>query len=295
MAIPFFVKIISFHHTLTLIITFLKHDMMFKTSFLLGALAAIMLSAHAGASTVTLTGSCALQIVNTAHNAFVFNITNYGNGTATDLYLTPVLSGASTLNGVVLLPVVAPEAHYSESFYLYNFSMPGSYVEYFIADYTQGSSEFTTFFPCMLDVNQSSQSLVRIFAINQSRGKLNVRLLNYYGGAINAIVHVQVPSSFVVQGPNESMELGPQSQKNLSFNISTPEYTGASFPISVDVAYARSGVHYATMAQTFLVFGAAPSSSLNITIIAIAAVIAALLLLIVISAVKKRPRAVQNG
>ena len=268
---------------------------MFKTGFLLGVLAAILLAAHAGASTVTLTGSCTSQVTGPAHNVFVFNLTNSGDGTAANFYLTPMLSGVSTSNSAILLPVIAPGSRYSESFYLYNFSMPGSYVEYFIADYTQGSSEFTTFFPCMLDVNQSSQSLVRIFAINQSRGKLNVRLLNYYGGAINAIVHVQVPSSFVVQGPNESMELGPQSQKNLSFNISTPEYTGASFPISVDVAYARSGVHYATMAQTFLVFGAAPSSSLNITIIAIAAVIAALLLLIVISAVKKRPRAVQNG
>jgi hypothetical protein len=268
--------------------------MMFKTSFLLGALAAIMLSAHAGASTVTLTGSCALQIVNTAHNAFVFNITNYGNGTATDLYLTPVLSGASTLNGVVLLPVVAPEAHYSESFYLYNFSMPGSYVEYFLANYTQGAEVFSTFFPCMLDVNQSSQSLVYIVTINQSKGTLNIVLFNYYNGTINATVHVQAPSSFEVPDPNASVVVGPRTQKSISFNISMPEYASASFPISVALAYESDGVHYATIAQTSVVFGGVGASGPKLTTIATGAVIVVLLLLIVASAIKKR-RLAKNG
>jgi hypothetical protein len=267
---------------------------MLKTSFLLGVLAAMMLSAHAGASTVTLTGGCAPQVVDSAHNAFVFNLTNYGNGTATDLYLTPVLSGASTFNGIMLLPVVAPGAHYSESFYLYNFSMPGTYAEYFLASYTQGSEVFTTFFPCLLNVNQSSQGLVRIVTMNQSGGALSVVLFNYYNITVNTTVHVQAPPSFAVPEPNAIAAVGPRMQKSLSFNIGIPEYASASFPVSVAIAYASGGVHYATIAQTSVVFGGAGASSLKLTTISIAAVITVLLLLIAASAIKKRRRSTKQ-
>ena len=265
-----------------------------RMSLLFGALFAVLFIASAEGSTVTLTGSCAAQTVNAANNVFVFNLTNYGNGTATDLYLAPLLSGVSTSNSVVLLPVISPGAHYSESFYLYNFSMPGSYAEYFIANYTQGTETFTTIFPCILDVNKSSRSIVQVSSINQSKGTLNVLLVNYYNGTINATVHVQAPSSFAILEPDSSFALGPLSQKRLLFNITTPEYASASFPISVAVSYTSNGVHYAAIAQTSVVFGgtgALGASGLQLTTIAIVAVIVILLMLIAVSAVRKHVHA----
>lgn len=227
-------------------------------------------------------------MVNSSNNVFVFNLTNYGDGAATDLYLLPMFSGVSTFNNTLHVPVVSPGAHYSESFYLNNFSMPGSYVEYFLANYSQGAETFTTFFPCILAVNRSSRSVIRIFSINQSKGTLHVLLLNYYNGTINATVHVQVPSSFAALSPNSSVTIGPLTQKTVSFNITVPEYTSASFPIGVAVSYTDNGVHYATMAQISMVFGGPASSDLKLTTIAIAVVIAILLLLIALSILKKR-------
>lgn len=265
-----------------------------RASLLFFALFAL-LAVSARASTVTLTGSCPAQTVSPAHNVFVFNLTNSGDGAASNFYLIPELSGASTFNSFMLLPVIAPGSQYSESFYLYNFSMPGSYIEYFLANYTQDSENFSTFFQCALYVNRSSQSAVRITAINQSKGAVNVLLFNYNNMTINATVHVQAPASFALSDPNASVVMGPHDKKSLSFNVSIPKYSAAAFPIGVAVAYVSNGVHYATIAQTAISFDSVRTSSgLKFTTIIMAAVIAALLFLIVVSVVKKRGHAAEQ-
>ncbi len=250
-----------------------------------------VLMATAGASTVTLTGSCSNQLLDAAHNSFTFNLTNSGNGTAMDFELVPVLSGMSSYNSMLAIPVVAPGGNYSLRFYAGNFSMPGGYAEYLLASYSQGSDVFTTFFPCLLYANQVSQSMIRVSAVNQSGGVLSVTLLNNdVHNAINATVHVQAPLSFSVPEPNSSVTVAPYSQRTLHFNVSVPQLTSASFPIGVSVSYASSGVHYATIAQTVVSFGSGSKTAAGpgIAAISIAVVVVAILLLIAASVIKRR-------
>ncbi len=260
----------------------------FKMRMLFGMLLAVVLVSYAGGSSVTLTGSCPQQIVSSVQNVLVFNLTNSGNGTATNLYLYPVLSGASTFNNVVQLPVIAPGAQYSENFYLRNFSLPGSYVEYFIANYTQGAANFSTFFTCMMSVNHSAPGPIHILYVNRSNGAFDVILLNYFGTTINATMHVQVPSSFSVNSSYSNVVIGPYMQKAVSFNITLPKYTEASFPVAVDVSYESNGEHYATNAEMYFLFGGSSHNGFDLAIIAMAAVVIILMLLIIFSVLKKR-------
>src|ERR1700733_1000124 len=96
----------------------------------------LLLLSIAGASTVTLTGSCYATIINQTNNYIQFNITNSGNGTATNLIIEPVVSGASLVNSTpITIPLVAPNGAYPQKIYLDNFTIPGSYVEQFIVKY----------------------------------------------------------------------------------------------------------------------------------------------------------------
>lgn len=255
-------------------------------------IALIALMATAGAATVTLTGTCPSQVLDASHNVFTFNLTNSGNGTATNFYLAPVLSGMSTYNSLVTIPVVGPGSSTTFSFYTSNFSMPGGYADYLLASYSQGSQTFTTFFPCLLYVGQVTQSAVQVTSVLQSGSTLNVTLMNFNTAAINASVRVLAPPSFAVPEPNASVSLGPHQQKSLSFNVTPPALTGATFPIGVSASYSLDGLHYATISQTIAALGSVSGSSAGISAIdvALAAAIIVIVLLLAVSIVKKRKR-----
>jgi hypothetical protein len=253
-------------------------------------LSAFVLFGIVSASTVTLTGSCYGQLVNQTNNYIIFNLTNSGNGSATNFVLEPILQGASTQNKSITIPVVAPSGSYSEKIYLSNFTLPGSYVERFVASYSQGSSTFITLFPCLVDINQQAQSLLGITNIGKASGSIYANISNIADYPINAQVVAYAPPAFTVKSPSQNVTIKQYSLTNVSFAYTAPAYTNAEFPITVAVSYVLDNVHYAALSVTTISFGGGTSTGGlggNTVLIGIGIVIAIMLILIVISIVKK--------
>lgn len=258
-------------------------------------LSVIMLLGIAGASTVTLTGSCYSKIINQTNNYIQFNLTNSGNGSATNLLLEPIIQGATPINESVSIPLVAPSGFYPERIYLTNFSSPGSYVERFVARYSQGSSTFITIFPCLVNIGQSAQSLLGITSVNRHNSDILVNISNIADYPISAQVAAYAPPEFTITPSSKNTTVNQYALTNVSFALTTPQYTNAEFPVAIAVSYTRNGVHYATLAVTTITFGSSSSVKLsnlgsNILLIAIAIVIALVVILIIWSIIRNSKR-----
>lgn len=248
------------------------------------------------ASTVTLTGTCYSNIVNQTDNYILFNLTNSGNGTATNMLLVPSIQGATPLNASIPIQLVAPSNTYSSKFYLSNFTTPGSYLERFIARYSQGASSFETFFPCIVNINRSTHSLIAIESSKISGKIVRVNLSSIASYPINAQVSVYAPPSFSVNSSVQNVTLKPYSFANVSFTLSTPQYTNAEFPVAISVSYMNDSLHYAALAVTAISFGNGSTSALssilqgNLIFAIIGAIVAIILVLIAISIIKQKKR-----
>jgi len=248
------------------------------------------------ASTVTLTGTCYSNIINQTNNYITFNLTNSGNGTATNFLLAPIIEGASALNSTISIPLVAPGNIYSERIYLSNFTIPGSYVERFITRYSQGSSTFVTLFPCLVRINQNAQSIIAITNITKSKNSdnLSVSISNIANYPIAAQVSVYAPPDFTVVNSTRNITLKQYTSTSASFSVSTQaQYTNSEFPIVVAASYIRGNVHYATLAETTISFGAAPGSATsaltdNLLLFGIVAFIVIIIVLIALSVILRK-------
>lgn len=227
----------------------------------------LLLLGIVGASTVTLTGTCYSQVLNQTNNYIQFNITNSGNGTATDMLIEPVLTGASpanATNATIEIPLVAPGGNYPTRFFVDNFSnVSGSYVERFIVRYAQGSSTFTTLFPCLISIGRSAHSLLAVTTVGKLNNNVYVNVSSIATFPIDAEVDVYAPSEFSVAQPTRNITIEQQSDYNVTFPISTPAFTNSEFPIAVAVSYVSDNVHYSTLAITTVDFGAGPNSLLK--------------------------------
>jgi hypothetical protein len=246
----------------------------------------------AAASTVTLTGTCYSTIINKTNNYITFNITNSGNGTATNFLIVPEIDGASTPNTTISIPLVAPGGAYSERIYLSNFTIPGSYVERFVARYSQGSSTFTTLFPCLVQIGQNAHSI--LYITNITRGKrgdnISVNISNIADYPIAAQVSVYAPPDFTVVNPtkNVTMQYGLTSTP---FAISTQtQYTNFEFPITVAASYVSGNVHYATERTISIGASAGTSSAFtaNLLLFGIVVLVVVIVALIVLSVILKK-------
>ena len=249
--------------------------------------------AVAAASTVTLTGTCPGRTINQSSNYLLFNITNSGNGAATDLILSPRLEGATTPNSTAVIPMVSPGGSYTVKFYLYNFTLPGSYVEYINATYSQGASTFVTIFPCLVGIDNNAQSVLQILSMNSTSSKLGFTILNPAGYPIQANVTVRAPSGFGVEPAEVPVLLNPQDRATVRSNVSAPKYTDASFPIVVAVSYVKDGMHYASLGVVPFSFASASASSsafTSLTTMVVIAAMAIILLLIALSVLERRRR-----
>lgn len=228
-------------------------------------LSMVLLVGIAGASTVTLTGTCYSKVLNTTNNFIQFNITNSGNGTATSMLIEPVITGATlannTNNTTIEIPLVAPGGTYPVKIYLDNFStIPGSYAQRFIVRYSQGSSTFTTLFPCLVNIGRSAPSLLAITTLGKIDSNIYVNVSSIATYPIDAQVAVYAPSEFTVAQPTRNITIEQQSNYNATFPVVTPSFTNSEFPIAVSVSYINNNVHYATLSITTVSFGAGPNS-----------------------------------
>jgi len=243
-------------------------------------------------STVTLTGTCYSKLVNSTDNYMTLNITNSGNGTATNLLIEPSLQGATT-NTSILLPIVAPSSTYLEKIYFQNFTKPGSYVENFVTRYSQGSSTFITFFPCLVNINQNAPSAIGITSLALKNKLIRVNISNIADYPITAQISVYTPPSFTVLNSTKNITVNKDSNSNVSFSISTPQYTNAQFPIAVAVSYVNSNVHYSSLAVSSISFGGGTGSISSILegngiLFVILAIIIIIIVLIIFSILKNR-------
>jgi hypothetical protein len=260
--------------------------------FLLLALALVV--GLAGASTVTLTGTCYSGVVDQPNNYILFNLTNSGNGTATNLVITPLIDGAAPNNTTITLPFVAPGSTYSEHIYVWNFTTAGSYVERFLVRYNQGTNVFTTVFPCLADFLQGAQSMLAITRLGESGNNAQINISNIANYSINSQITVYAPPSFVVVPPSKNVTINGNGRATASFVINPPAFTNAEFPVAIGVSYIKDGVHYATLAITTITFAGTPSISKlpqlgsTLLVILLIAAILIIIILIIISIIMNR-------
>ena len=255
---------------------------------------AVLAVGMAGASTVTLTGSCRSGIINATNNSMQFNISNSGNGTASEMLIEPEISGAQLAgNSTILIPFVEPGISYPQRILFSNLTMPGSYVERFVVRYSQGASTFTTVFPCLVNINRRAVSLLAITGITRTGDRLVMNISNMADYPITAEVSAYAPQDFVLSRPVQNMTVNGYSLSNATFAFVPPSITDAVFPISVVVSYSRNGTHYSTLAITTIAFGSKSSggSGLSYIILASIAVVAVLAALIVLSVIRGRRNA----
>ena len=223
------------------------------TKLLIFLLVAVIIGA-ASASTVTLTGTCYSGIISDKNNYMQFNLTNSGDGAATNLVITPVIEGAIPNNTTISIPLVKPNTTYGERIYLWNFTAQGSYVERFLVRYSQGTNIFTTVYPCLATFFQGAQSQLVITGLSRNTSRVMVNVSNVANYQINAVATVYAPSSFNVTPPERNFTVGPHQIKAVTFDVVPPAYTNAEFPVTVGISYMRSNLHYATLAITTVTF-----------------------------------------
>ncbi len=268
--------------------------------FLVIFLAILMIGA-VSASTVTLTGTCYSGIISDKSNYIQFNLTNSGDGTATNLVITPIIEGARPNNTTISIPLVKPNTTYAEKVYMWNFTTVGSYVERFVVRYDQGTQQFTTVFPCLAYFFKGAQSQLTITALGKNTSGVYVNISNVAGYPISAVATVYAPASFSVAPQSRNITVDGFGTGKASFVVVPPQYSDAEFPIAVGISYINGGVHYATLAITTITFAGNPSSKLQLgnilLLLGLLATIVIIIILIIISIIinrRKKRRELQN-
>jgi hypothetical protein len=206
------------------------------------------------ASTVTLTGGCPLYLINSSRSYITFNITNTGNGTASDLQLNAVFPGIDAHNTTQIIPTVAPDTNYYKDFYLDKLIGEGSYAVNINATYVQSGSNYATVFPCIIYIGSLSGGPL-LESVSVTGHIMNVTIRNTAAQSIEAQVTAVVPPSFSVKNATKAVTIAPDGKASVTFDVVTPNYNDASFPLIGELSYEANSTHYAQMASAALVFG----------------------------------------
>ena len=260
----------------------------------LAAVIVLLLSGIAGADTVTLTGSCQGSLINATNNTLAFNLSNSGDGIATNLLVLPTIFGASTQNSMIALDHIFPGNATVMRLRLSNFTNPGSYADYFDVQYSQGSSTFYAVFPCLVTMNSKAFSLVSVAGVNRSGNTVQATLVSLSNRPINLNVSFISPPEFTITPKHFNITIQPQSQAEVYFNISNPLVTQAGFASAISTSYMLNGTHYSSM-HVYVVNLAAQASNTsggsNTLLYFMVAVIVIILALIAFSVIRKKPNA----
>jgi hypothetical protein len=242
-----------------------------------------------GASTVTLTGGCPLYVINASHRYITFNIANTGDGTASDLLISASFPGIDARNSTAVIPNVGPDSNYSENFRLSSLVGRGSYAVNINATYVQSGSNYATVFPCIIYIGSLAGGPLQE-SVSIKGSTMTVNITNIAPQQIKAQVDAVVPPSFSVKNSTKPITVGADGRAELSFDIISPAYTDASFPVIGELSYEYNGTHYAQMGSAALVFGSvggpsAKGGGIGLMGLILAAVVIAILVLIIASLV----------
>ena len=271
---------------------------MLKSNALVSIAALLLTASYSFGTTVTLTGSCPLTVVNSTNNHIMFNLSNTGDGVAGGVAVFPIIKGALTYNSSEYINELLPGQSNSVLIWVSNLTTPGDYVDYFVTKYSQGEQSFITVFPCVTAMQARSQSMVQVADLNVTKGKLLATLYNAADYPVNASASLEVPPSFNVDRPVSNLTIAPQSTSEVSFNITAPQAANATFPISFAASYLHNQTHYAVLSVTD--FSTVPPQSTSSVMlsppeIVFLVLIVGVVCLITISIARKRKGPTQTG
>jgi hypothetical protein len=265
--------------------------MSFKSILAAFAIVIALVVPLSAASTVTLTGGCPLYVINSSRSYITFNLTNSGNGTASDLLISANFAGISARNATQVIPNVEPQSSYSKQFYLNKLVGQGSYAVNINATYVQSGSNYATVFPCIIYIGSLAGGPLEE-SVSISGNKMLVNITNTAPQSIEAQIDAVVPPSFSVKNATKAVTIGADGHSSVYFNIVSPTYTQASFPVIGELSYEYNGTHYAQMGSAALIFGSGgvAKSSGGIGLIGwiLIVVVIIILVLIVVSVLVRR-------
>lgn len=250
------------------------------------------------ATTISLTGSCQNNILNSSANVIHFNLFNSGNGKATNLNVFPSIGGADIISQNVYIPYLKP-GNVSMSFYLDNFSVPGGYVGFFNLKYSQGGSTFFSIFPCFYYIKKKSDTKIVILNVSiknlkKNSGVADISLFNFGTNTIKFTVESFGPINFNITPKSKILTIKPEEKMNSTFNIhitNMASLINASLPIGFFAEYIKDGMHYSTEPYTILFHEKAQNKNENFIIYILLILTAVIIILIIVSIIinsKKR-------
>ena len=265
-----------------------------RTIYLIAVAAALFSPAIAFSSTVTLSGTCGQAVISAPNGYLAFNLSNTGNGTASDLLVQP--SGAGLRQNASVINTIPPDSRDSITFPVNSVNEPGSYAVNLGVTYDQQGTTFSTVFPCIVNIGTASASAV-FEHVNYSNRTVFAKLMSESNSTLNLTATAVLPSGFYTPGSQRHMLLAPYGSANLSFNLTLPSHESATLPAAVELAYSLGGVHYAYL-STVLISLSGPTASghghgIGFVNAVFAIVIAVLSCLIVASIIVRR-RGVRN-
>jgi hypothetical protein len=264
---------------------------MFSKVFL-AIIGLFLATALSTAGTVTLTGTCSQAIINKTNNYATFSLSNSGNQTASNLLIIPQIKGVISLNQSESISYLSPNQNQTQKFYFSNFSAPGSYAEAFVVEYGQGSNTFYALFPCLLNFGNSSKSTVAIEKVTQASNMLTISVLDLSQSPINISVSTLLPPAFTASPSVQNSLVSPNSAKNFTFNLSYPQFSGASYTIGIAVSYLQNNIHHATLQPYLITFNPSKPSFLSKYLIFVIVAFGLMIIigLIIVSLVKDRKK-----
>ena len=244
----------------------------------------------AGASTVTLTGSCSDLMASNSGMYINFTLSNTGNGPASDMFLTTNLHGLYSYN-ISTLQTLNPNQEHTFKFPIKNQNVyKGTYGFGVLVSYAQGSQRFSVSFPCLVSYVNSTKSLLITNASTQN-SQINVSVVNTAPYPLNATVYFINPQGLL----NPEM-IRMAIAKNGAYKFDSVINQSMLSPsetidIGIITSYIHDSISYSSL--NLITFSSSPSSShttnpIFYAWILIAAIIIFLILLIVISIIKNR-------
>ncbi len=266
-----------------------------KTLVVAAIAISLLVQISMSSSVVTLTGGCPLYVINSSRSYITFNVTNTGNGTASDLLISASFPGITTINATQVIPTVAPGVKYSKEFPLTHLIGQGSYAVNINATYVQGGSNYATVFPCIIYIGSLSGGPL-IERVSVTGNRMYVNVTNTAPQSIEAQVTAVVPPEFTVKNSTKALTIAADGKASTYFDIITPSFSDASFPVIGELSYEYNNNHYAQMANGALTFGAQVATTsgggLGPVLWALVIIVIIVLVLIVISLILRfrRPK-----
>ncbi len=213
------------------------------------AVSLLLLSFTASAGTVVLTGTCIAPPANSS--TLAFSIANSGNDSATQMVINPTVFGANVSLHSISIGQLSPGANYTVEINITNVSAPGMHAAYYTAVYQQGSSIFSTVFPCLVPVHTATNSSLELTTNSSVSGSgtetVNVTVYNA-GSPVTARVFLALSPLFRYIGPDfYNVSLAQYESRNLTFKFSVPASLTLSYSAGAFATYTYDNKSYGSM------------------------------------------------